>query len=94
MMIRWPDKAGNLPLKRLLKGLPRWQRNRKLALRLCKTEHFLSGGIFLQWIVQLTEIQPSQPLLPLERRSAHPKTGKPVRLERKMIGKKLQLAEP
>ena len=31
LMIQWPDKAGDLPLKYLLEGLPPWQRNRKLA---------------------------------------------------------------
>src|ERR1035438_9678755 len=40
--------------------------------------------MFFQGIVQLTEIQPSQPFLPLERRPARPRTGKPVCLERKM----------
>jgi hypothetical protein len=46
MMIQWPDKAGNLRMKHLLEGLPRWQRNRMLAWRLYKTEHFHASGMF------------------------------------------------
>ena len=57
MMIQWPDKSGNLRNKRLLEGLPRWQRNRMLAWRLCKTEHFLRNGVFLRGFVQLPGMQ-------------------------------------
>ena len=71
-------------MKRLLEGLPRWQRNRMLAWRLCKTEHFLPNGTLLRGFVQLPGIQPPQSPFLLDRRPVSSGTGQPVCLEGKM----------